>query len=269
MSLRTELRDAIDEVTPPAPTLESQVTTFVLKHDRRRATTVVHGHSRSLWTKPFRGTLTMVAAALIVVLIGALVLGGRYLRDMSAPPQTISQTELKSLEGRPLQFPVVGPGSPCPASPIALRDPGVVIGDGPFYMASADTWVSTDMGRWVAIQFDYDVRKNGLVLIRIKDLQSAQTTVVFAQYPLGPSGVIAAGSVLGTDHALDRTLQLRREALVQDPSHTKPINAQGWLPPLKVMLGLPKTGSGCVGFQIDGPGFSENFVIDAQATLGR
>jgi hypothetical protein len=28
------------------------------------------------------------------------------------------------------------------------------------------------------------------------------------------------------------------------------------------MYGVPKGGSGCVGFQIDGPGFTENVVVD-------
>jgi len=266
MSLRSELHDALDEVTPPAPALEGKVTTFVVAHDRRRGIAVL-GRARAPWTNRFRGTLTMVAAVLVVVLIGAIILGGRYLRDMSAPPATVNQAELKSLEGRPLNFPVVGPGAQCPATPIAVnRDVGMVIGDGPFYWVNGDLVGTSTWGAWFSASFIYPAPRDGLVLIRAKDLSTGQTTS-FAQYPLAPSGVTATGSVVGSDHVLDRTLQMRREAIVQDPSHTRPIDKKGDLPPLTAMYGVPKGSSGCVAFQIDGPGFTENFVVDVSGHL--
>src|SRR5256885_12212317 len=98
MSLRAEIRAAIDDVTPPAPTLQHKVEAFVVANGRDR---VVPMHRpRTQWSRPFRGPMSLVAAVLLVVLIGGLVLGGRLLRDLNAPPQTINQAELKRLESQ-------------------------------------------------------------------------------------------------------------------------------------------------------------------------
>jgi hypothetical protein len=262
MSLRSQLHDALDEVTPPAPALESKVENFVLARDRGRGILVRHG--RGPWTRRFRGTLTALAAVLVVVLIGGVFFGGRYWRDLNAPPATVDQSELKGLEARPLSFPTVAPGAQCPVSRIKLQQYGLAVGDGPVYYWDSDVQTITQWGRWKALSLGYNVTAPGLVLIRIKDLQTTDAVVAFAQFPLGPSGVIATGSVLGSDQAIDRTLQMRREAIIQDPSHTKR-DKQGNLPPLKVMLGVSANASGCVGFQIDGPNFTERFIIDARA----
>ena len=266
MSLRSDLHGALDEVTPASPALEDRVTTFVVAHERRRGIAVLE-RGRAPWTHRFRGTLTMVAAVLIVVLIGAIFLGGRYLRDMSAPPATVNAAELKSLEGRPLNFPVMGPGAQCPASPIALNpDLGMVIGDGPFYSWGAGAVATSSWGAWLQVVFIYPAPRTGLVLIRAKDLSTGQMAS-FAQDPLGPSGVTPTGSVVGSDHVLNRIVQMRSEAIVQDPSHTRPIDNKGDVPPLLAFVGVPKGSSGCVAFQIDGPGFTENVVADVSGWL--
>jgi hypothetical protein len=137
---------------------------------------------------------------------------------------------------------------------------GLVVGDGPVYLVSNDTPILTDWGFWATYKFVYAARVQGLVLIRARDLESNQP-VVFAKNPLGPSGITAAGRVLGTDHLLNRTVPMYSEAVLQDPAHTAPVDEHGTLPPLTVMLGLQKGGSGCIGLQIDGPNFTETLVI--------
>ena len=94
MSLRNEIRAAIDDVTPPAPALQQKVEAVVMADDRDR---VARPHrSSTRWTRSFRGPMSLVAAALLVVLIGGLVVGGRLLRDLNAPPQTINRGQFSS-----------------------------------------------------------------------------------------------------------------------------------------------------------------------------
>jgi hypothetical protein len=204
--------------------------------------------------------LTVVSAALVVLLIAGLILSGRLWRDRNSPQPTISQAELKTLESRRLLYPALAPGAQCPLTPIALHDPGLSVGDGPVYLVSTDVPVLTDWGGWAAYKFVYTAKTPGLVLMRAKDLQSNQP-VAFVQYPLGPSGITATGRVVGTDRLLNRTVSTHSEAVFQDPGHTTPMNDQGNVPPLYVMFGLPKGASGCIGLQIDGPDFTENLVV--------
>jgi hypothetical protein len=84
---------------------------------------------------------------------------------------------------------------------------------------------------------------------------------VFAQNPLGPSSITATGLVVGMDHLLGRTVQMRSEAVFPDYAHASPVAAGGNRGFLTVMIGLPKGASSCVGLQFDGPGFTENVVI--------
>jgi hypothetical protein len=88
--------------------------------------------------------------------------------------------------------------------------------------------------------------------------------VVFAQYPVSPSSVTATGSLLGTDYidSYPATVRMRTEAVVQDPWHATPIKNTDILPPLLGLVGLAKGGSGCIGFQIDGPGFVNRIVVN-------
>jgi hypothetical protein len=252
MSLRTQIRDAVDEVSPPAVALEDRVATFVLADGPTRKA----GRSRAL----FRAPLALVAAVLLVALVGGLILAGRYWRDLNLPPQTLNQTELKVLESRPLLFPVAQPGAQCPASPLQIQLPGLAYGDGPLLLTSGDSWTMTDWGNWVDLNFIYVSSEQGPILLRAKDLQSERAMVVFAQNPLSPSALNATGSLLGTDHAYDRTLQMRSEAVAQHPVQNFALN-QGPRPSLRVLLGVAKGTSFCIGFQVDGPTFTENFVV--------
>src|SRR5215472_16741510 len=232
MSLRTEIRSAIDQVSPPAPTLETKVIAYVAAEEPKRRR--LSGRRQG---RVFRAPLALVAAVLLVALVGGLILAGRYWRELNSPPQTISLTELRGLEGRPLAFPAVPPGATCPFTPSTV-DPnlGFVIGSGPLYLTNGDWLLIGQQAEWMAVTFNYQAVKPGLVLIRARDLKTNQT-VAFAQYPFGPSGVIATGQVTGSDHVEERSLEMRSEAVARDPWHTQPINKQGELPYLKAMLG--------------------------------
>ena len=218
------------------------------------------GRFSAVGTRRLRNIVSIVSAALVVLLIGALILSGRLWADLNAPATAFSQSELKSLESRELHFPTVPQGAACPLDPIVLQDPGLAIGFGPVYLVSTDVPAVSEWGGWFAYEFVYSATVPGLVLIRAKDLQTGKRSA-FVQFPLGPSAITATGRMLGIDHLLNRRVSMRSEAAFQDPTHTAPMGTQGKLPPLDVMVGLQRGASGCLGLQIDGPGFTQNLVI--------
>jgi hypothetical protein len=255
MSLRSQIHHAIDDVAPPAPTLERRVRAFVLSDDRDRTHLTPRPQPR--WVAP----LGLIAAALVLALVAGLFIGGRFWRSQNAPPSTVGQNELKSLESRPLNFPNVGSGVPCPGTPEHLNQYlGMVYGDGPVFIVNIQLYGSSDWGGWAGLHFAYHATKPGLVLIRARDLESS-AEFAFANYPLSPTGITAVGPVLGQAHVLDHDLRLRSEAVFHDPWSTAPMDKQGDLPPLIALGGLQRGGSGCIGLQFDGPTFTENIVL--------
>lgn len=197
----------------------------------------------------------------------AVFIGGRFWRTQNAPPSNVGVSELKALEDRPLNFPSVPAGAACPVSPRTLSSAnGLFIGDpgDPVGIYDTEIYQSTVWGEWIEIAIGYSqvygAAHPGLILMRGRDLQSS-AQVVFANYPLSPTGVSAVGPVLGKEHALDHDLTLRAEAAFRDAAHTKPIDKQGHLPELLVVVGLQKGSSGCIGLQFDGPGGHEVLVL--------
>ena len=110
------------------------------------------------------------------------------------------------------------------------------------------------------MSFGYEAQKPGLVLIRARDLK-AGAEVAFANYALSPTGISAVGPVLGTATVANHRVTLRSEAVFLDPWHTRPVDKKGDLPELVVLFGMQTGSSECIGLQIDGPGFSENFTV--------
>lgn len=250
MSLRTQIHHAIDDVAPPAPTLERRVRAFVLSDEPDRKHLVPRRQPR--WVAP----LGLIAAALVLALVAGLFVAGRIWRNENLPPQTVSQPELKSLEGRPLHVPPVAVGAECPSTPVTLNQQfGLVIGEGPVFLGDSEIYEVGDWGYWVGLGFVSADANQGLVLIRARDLK-ADAVVAFAQYPLAPTAVTAIGSVLGTAHVVNHKVTLRSEAVFKDPARASP----GY-PELFVLFGMHTGSSGCIGFQVDGPDFTENFVI--------
>ena len=259
MSLRAEIHDALNEVTPPAPHLEVRVTGLLLEHVKDKRVVLRRG-GRVRWTNRYGGVVTLVAAALVVVLIGGLILGGRLLREMNAPAHTINQTELKGLEVRPLQFPVVKPGATCPISPLsdtsAHSAEAFVFGTGPVYATPLQsTWSTTIWGTWTVLSLMVDTTNaSGLILIRGTDLQT-NAMVVFTRTPFHavdePGDGIATGRAIESQVVEGEKEQLYPE-LVIDTSRVYVGTKKGDWPIYKAFMGYPKTATGCLGFQVDG-----------------
>lgn len=257
MSLRAEIHDAIDEVTPPAPMLRSKARSYVDEQTRRPSS----WKPNRPWLKPLRGSLRLVAAALLLLLFAGALLTGRYWHDLHSTPQpVVPPPALKSLEKRPVLWQTLQPGAACPTSPINLQPGiGLAVGDGPAYFIDRNPAGDSAFGSWQQLRFVYLPRGPGVVLVRGWDLGSNKA-IDFVQDPLGLSRITAAGANLGQDQILNKKVVRRSEAYFVDPAHSA--NYYSSLLPLEtIIVGDPNGASGCVGLQFDGPDFTENFVI--------
>jgi hypothetical protein len=262
MSLRRDIQDAIDEVAPPAPGLEHQVRALVAAdgNDRRVS---LDAHRRSVWGNGFRTSGALVAAGLVVALMAGIVIGGRLAFDAGngQPSQagSINQADLHSLESKPLLLPALQPGEACPFTNNHSNYLGTSVdANGPVYMSWVGRLRTSALGDWFETELPYTASREGPVLIRGRDLNANQP-LVFTQFPFGPSAVIAAGPVLGTDRLDLKTIQLHPEAVLLDPWHRQPVDRNGNMPLPLVMFSIP-VSTLCWGLQFDGPGFSETYV---------
>jgi hypothetical protein len=255
MNLRAEIHEVLDEVAPDSPGLVARAEAHVNAQARNRSARQVRR-----WARPLRGSLGLVAAALLVVLLAGIFFAGRWWRDTHALPQSVIQTTLTNLEHRPLLFPTIAPGAACPTSPIVLYPRGgLAIGDGPVYFIDRNPGSVSSWGSWQQLRFVYWATRGGIALIRGRDLGSNKA-IAFAQDPLGASRITAAGANLGADQIVDKKVQRRSEAYFRDPGNSPP-QTPALFPLETVFVGLPAGASGCVGLQFDGPDFTQNFVI--------
>lgn len=210
----------------------------------------------------------VLAAALVVVLLAGLVLGGRAWRDWNSTinrPMPINHTQLKALQDRPLNLPVVEPGAACPVSlldspyvsglgPLAYGD-----GVGPVYAQGTGLRYGTSWGTYILTTYVVRPTFTGLILIRAGDLQTRQL-VVFARPPLNLyNGAIPIGDVDGKDFVLEHNVMKYSQLVLQTENMFR--DAVGFWPAATTLQGFPHGSSGCIGFQVDGANFAEHFVV--------
>lgn len=254
MSLRAEIRDALDDVIPPDPTLERDVMAYVLADERERRM-LTRKVRRSPWANRFQGSVALVAAALVVLLIAGLILGGRFLRDRgTSPAPAVNQTELKKLEARPLAPLLAMPSDGvCPVGPLADDFRGIGNGVVRSVTGNPSVYRST-WGTWSLLAFAVDPTARGLFLVRARDLRSGET-VYFAGNLSGVADAnigraILAGDVAGDDRVNGLDVPLRPE-LVIDASRPHDFEGAKKAPTWSAYVGYPKSGTGCTFFQVD------------------
>jgi hypothetical protein len=251
VSLRSEIRAAIDEMAPSMGGLPERVVDTVLAEVPRR-----RRRDRMLFR--MRAPLSLVAAIVAIALVAAVLVGGRLIQDWnqlhsSAPAGGVEQTQLTQLEARPLSLPIVSGTAPCPSTARA----GVAYGAGPAYgggpLVSYSSY-ATAWGDYWDDELLLDANVKGLVLVRALDLRTNQS-VVF----VGPYG---GGATVGTDVIGGKSTKQRGE-LVLDTGHPQ-LNEGGIQLMWSFREGLAKGYSACTGWQIDGSDFSETWVASGQ-----
>ena len=259
MTLRTDIHSAIDEIAPPAPSLAGKIA--YLASDARQQDGYRRPSKHVRWTAGLGRSGSLVAALLIVLLMASLVVGVRVWRDrnlINTPSgPAIDPAALAQLEARPLRLPLRPLGAECLYGPLSTIDTGHgqvgAMGVGPAY-ARGD-WHAATATRWGTYadwQIVTDPNLTGLVLVRGADLE-ANLPVVFI-------GSHAVGSVVGTDTIAGKTVQQYPEAVFDAGHHDPAVSGTSkwgmWL----MSPGIDKSESGCIGFQIDGPSFSEIII---------
>jgi hypothetical protein len=262
VTLRSEIHSLIDDVGQPAHSLEHDAIEFALSNGRLRNRKPVRVQTG--WGFGMRRAGSMLAAALVIVMVVTLVVGGRLWRDWNAHQQSAArQAHVAELRARPLYLPVIEPGGPCPQSPLAYDDRGYFegYGTGPVYAKSGHRY-GLNSGTYFATSYRSGQPVSGLVLIRGRDLKTNQP-VVFAKspYPQVSTGT-PSGNVIGTEVVLGVRVELHPELLL-DRSVLLPPPSDAW----EAIEGFPNGSSGCIGiqadgFNADGSAFSEIIVVN-------
>jgi hypothetical protein len=257
MSLRADIHDALDAELPRSPVLGSKVAALI-RADLKDRQPLIH---RARRTQTLRAPLYLVAAALIVVLIAGLILGGRYLRDINGQTP-IDPAHLRALESRPIRLPTLEPGAICPDTPPSQHNARYSIGSGPVSMVlnERSSQLSASGNYWWEARLEYHGSDPGVVLIRAVDINAVDQPngypVWFASITSLPSAVQPVGPVEETDVFGKSHIDWHTEAAFSSPViGSKPLE-------LLYLLGVAYNGN-CVGWQFDGPGFSENIVTSS------
>ena len=134
MTLRSQIHSAIDDVAPPAPALAHDAVAFAIADGKARRREPIRRHSA--WALGMRRAGSLVAAALVIVMLVTLAVGGRLWRDWNTQQQNAArQAHVAQLRERPLNLPTVEPGAACPGSLLGTDDQGHYggYGSGPVY----------------------------------------------------------------------------------------------------------------------------------------
>jgi hypothetical protein len=262
VNLRSQIHSAIDDVAPPAPALPHDAVDFALSNGRLRNRERVRVQTG--WGFGMRRAGSLLAGAMVIVMVVTLVAGGRLWRDWNTQQQNAArQAHVAELRARPLYLPLIEPGAPCPQSPLVYDDRGYFegYGTGPVYAKSALRY-GLNSGTYFSTSYRSDQSVSGLVLIRGRDLKTNQP-VVFAKWPYQQvSKGTPSGNVIGTELVLGVRVELHPELLL-DPSLRLPPPNDAWVG----LEGFPNGSSGCIGiqadgFNADGSAFSEIIVVN-------
>jgi hypothetical protein len=210
--------------------------------------TAIRRSSQMLDARDMKSTWRLIA---IQVSAFTLISCGGQTASPSTPSSTVDQVKVAQLEARPLALPVVAPGGPCPNTPMPIIDFGVgstlAYGSGPVYGIGGPV-TTTTWGDYFDVSYVADPKFSGVVLVRIRDLESDRVGVFVGPY--------AAGDVVGTDTIAGKAVPQHAE-LVLDASHPPSRSSTNKWGIWQIRQGLAAGSSRCFGIQIDGASFTE------------
>ena len=249
MNLRREVHSAFDQITPSMAGLSERVVQTVLDEGATR-------RRREKMLFRIRAPLSLVAVFLLIALVAAVFIGGRLIQDWNAvhngsPAGQSTQSELAQLEARPLNLPVLKSASECNC-PYAA---GSTAGAGPLF-AYGGFAGTTSWGMYFRNIFYTDQQIAGPILVRVRDVVNNVGVVFVGKY--------AAGPVVGTDKLNGAEVQQHTELVLFEKTAAAPAanapatpHAYVW----EATAGVPNAATGSTGWQIDGLGFTEDFLV--------
>lgn len=247
MSLRTQIHSAFDEVAPPTHGLPERVVQTVLTENAGR-------RRRERLMLRLRVPLSLVAVFVLVAVVVGVLVGGRLMQDWnslhnSAPAGDSYQTQVAQLEAVPLRLPVFASQLDCKSGPFnsaGSLGSGPVYGDAGLLSPTPSTW-----GWYYSVVAYADTAVAGPILVRARDLFTGQQVVFVGQY--------AAGPVVGSDTFEGHTYDQHAEVLLKTSTSDKQAVSHKFV--WKFISSVPTSSSSSTGWQIDGIGFSEVFVV--------
>jgi hypothetical protein len=253
VSMRTQIHSAFDELAPATLGLPERVVQTVLteNHSRRR---------RERLMLRLRVPLSLVAVFVLIAVVVGVLIGGRLsaanpFHD-SAPAGDSYQSQVAQLEAVPLRIPVVQSPLDCRTGPYNSAGS---FGSGPVY-GEGGAFPSSDGALYYHSGLYYNYYNNdayaetkvaGPILVRALDLYTRQPVIFVGQYAAGPAAL--------SDTIDGRTYDQRPELLLNTSNSDKRARSHEFVWPF--VAGVPTTWSGSTGWQIDGIGFSEVFVV--------
>ena len=247
MSLRTEMREALDGIVPAASPkgLSERVlrTAMGLRAQPRNSARM---------TNPLRAPVSLVAAFVLISVVAGVLVGGRLLRDWTEARNTVPATRtVAQLEAVPVNLPVVQIGAACPEHP-GVNSLGFDYGSGPVYVNGQFipelTFVDQSGAGAGLYELTYYARPDltGAVLVRGRDLVNDRPIQFIAPTGIGfPS---------------DTPPWPVKDELALDASHPPSRNAATGYGIWHVRQQIAQGWSGCWGLQIDGSNFSETIT---------
>lgn len=256
MTLRADITSAYDEIIPAAPALQPQIRILVAAEANAAPSA---RHRRDPWLRAIRGTVALIAALLVVLMIATLLIGGRVMQDWKAftrpAPATNQPSELALLEGRPLQLSRLQASDPCPETPlngpVGSLFPSGTYGSGPAFIAGGSS-VSDAWGTYWYLAAVTDARVTGLMILRGQDLRTGQPVVFVGRWASGP--------VIGTDD-LDGAVTPQHLDLLLDRRHPPLNTGHAGTFTWGFTAGLAAGASGCTGWQIDTTGYPTRIIV--------
>jgi hypothetical protein len=245
VSLRTQIHSAFDEVTPPTHGLPERVVQTVLTANAGR-------RRRERLMLRLRVPLSLVAVFMLVALAVGVLVGGRLMQDWnafrnSAPAGDSYQSQVAQLEAVPLRLPVFASQLDCQSGPFNAVGS---LGSGPVY-GDAGLLSPSTSGAYYSVVAYADTDVAGPILVRARDMFTGQPVVFVGQY--------AAGPVVGRDTFEGHAYDQHAEVLLKTSTSDKQAVSHKFV--WKFIDFVPTSWSGSTGWQIDGIGFSEVFVV--------
>lgn len=245
MSLRTQIHSAFDEIASPTFGLPERVVETVLTetHTRRR---------RQRLMLRMRVPLSLVAVFVLIAVVVGVLIGGRLMQDWtashnSAPAGDSYQSQVAELEAVPLRLPVVHSSADCQTGPYNSAGS---YGSGPVY-GEGGTTSSSAWGLYFHNDAYAETKVAGPILVRALDLYTRQPVIFIGQYAAGPAVV--------SDTVDGDTYDQRPELLLNTSTSDKRATSHEFV--WQFVAGVPTSWSGSTGWQIDGIGFSEVFLV--------
>jgi hypothetical protein len=201
--------------------------------------------------------------ALVILMLMAAACGTSSVaaRPSPSPSPTLSaadQAELTQLEARPLKYPTLLAGGKC--RPDGVSATTGMYGQDPAY-AQGGPHTASSFGDYFDVSVETRPGLEGPLLLRGADLKVANHPVVFLNSINSSRGVYAFGPVFGTDPSFGAQYTLLAIDTSVQNLNLVPINGGSYLEWFW-RQGIGRGWSYCVGFQIDGPTFSEDFVAN-------